>query len=226
MTDPPPSSAGPTPSDPSEVEPASGSDLAQLGPADRDLTGFPSASLPPNRPLFRSHACDKDVWWFNGDLTGRFDLAQPQGTFYVADDIETAVRERLRHELVRTGLVPDGLAQAMAVTELTTGRRWRCAHLASAQAAGFGLTKELVTMSDYTVPQAWAQVFDRAGFQGLRYGSRFTTGPATAWALFGRAGSGQRPAPVVRRRWSGPEACRRAGLTVLGPPPAAALKLI
>jgi hypothetical protein len=175
--------------------------------------------------VFRAHACDRDPWWFSDSLTGRFDLASPRGTLYVADDLDTALRERLRHELVRTGLVPDSLARAMAVSQLTTGRRRRCADLSSPAAAGFGLTRELVTMSDYAVPQTWAHAFDRSGPAGVRYSSRFTTGPANAWALFGPAGATEPPGRTVRR-WTGPEACRRAGLTVLGPPPSTALKLI
>jgi len=71
----------------------------------------------------------------------------------------------------------------------------------------------------------WATAFAKAGFDGIRYGVRFTPGQANAWALFGKAGSDEAPQPVIGEIIAGPETCRRAGLWVVPIPRFASLTL-
>jgi hypothetical protein len=163
-------------------------------------------------------------WWYSSSGEGRFDLAPPWGTLYAADDVETAVRERLRERVVAHGVVSPALAATFEVSAIEPGPA-RCAHVSDARAARHGVTRELVTMLDYEVPRAWAAWAHREGFDGVRYASRFTTGSANAWALFGEAGQAERPA-AVPRTLPGAAACAEAGLIVAGPPRLAALRQV
>lgn len=190
-----------------------------------DLTGFPKWRLRPNFALRRAHRAGFSPWWFSSDLSGRFDLVSPSGTCYLATDTKTALREKFGHELVEQGTVSFNSAAQTEVSALTvpTGR-WiaDCCH---DDAARFGLTRELGTCAVYELPQDWAMALHRGGHPGLRYQTRFTTGPRpNAVALFDDAGLHDwplDPAPV-----SGVQACADAGIEVAGLPTLAQLRVI
>ncbi|QTJ67226.1 hypothetical protein HYG77_17645 [Rhodococcus sp. ZPP] len=79
-------------------------------------------------------------------------------------------------------------------------------------AAAFVLTRELCSMTPYDIARAWAAAFD-VEFDGIRYQTRFTTGPsANAAAVFGPAG--EAPWPVDLRTDSFAAAARRCGIAV------------
>lgn len=179
---------------------------------------FPKAWLEVTDVVARVHSADLDAGWYSSSMQGRFDLAAPRGTCYAADTIAAAFRESLGVVAVG-GHVPRADAEARAVT-LLTGIRDRFAAVSDPGAAAFGITSELTSMTPYATPQAWAQEFDEVGFGGVRYASRFTPGPATAWAIFGPTGA--HPVGVVKEVISGTEACARAGLRVLPDPPKSA----
>lgn len=177
------------------------------GPRDRlalseppnDLTRFPSA--PAKRgPWFRAHperpGRDRGCWWFTAherDVTpgGRFDLLTPDGTCYLADSAEAAVRERVgRYSAARTWVpanAVDGVLVSIVVT-LHTGSR-PLADSTHASAAALGATRELSAATGYGLTSRWAQALFREGFAGLLYQPRFSTGSEVAVALFGAEGS-------------------------------------
>lgn len=69
-----------------------------LGQPPATLTGFPRWPLMHDRTIYRAHRHDLNPWWFasahgiGGD--GRFDLADPYGTCYLAATPSRALRER------------------------------------------------------------------------------------------------------------------------------------
>ena len=156
------------------------------------LTGFPRWSLTPTRTLYRAHRRDLSPWWFSSDLSGRFDLIAPEGTCYLASTQATAARERWGERLVRAGRVSAADADATIVSRLTVPASVALADTCARRAALLGVTREIGTLTPYAVPQAWAAAFTGAGFDGVRYESRFTTGARDrAYAIFGPAGAGE-----------------------------------
>ncbi|MUL84543.1 MULTISPECIES: RES family NAD+ phosphorylase [unclassified Mycolicibacterium] len=180
-----------------------------------DVSRFPRTRLRTDHPLYRAHTVGKSPWWFSSDLTGRFDLLPPDGTCYLATDVITALRERFGHDLVRQGVVTFEAAARTSVSTLQVPvARW-LANTCSAQAAAFvGMTREIGTCPSYELPQAWAAAFFATGrHAGIRYQTRFSTGPAAnAVALFDDAG--QRDWSVDPSPVGGVEACEGAGITV------------
>jgi RES domain len=149
-----------------------------------DLTGFP-ASKPPMR-LVRVCRADRATWWFSSDGSGRFDLAAPDGTCYLATDAYAAVREATRLGPVSTAWVqarelrqvapPDPNARLAATTRTAAGR--------------YGVTTELATVVPYALPRRWAAAFGSHGFDGIRHELRHDQrARPSGVALFGRASS-------------------------------------
>lgn len=165
-------------------------------------------------PLYRAHAVNRSPWWFSSDLSGRFDLIQPNGTCYVATNVTTALRERFGHDLVRQGVVTFEAAARTQVSEVRVPvPRW-LANSCSRSAVEFGMTREIATCPAYDIPQAWAAAFFETGkHAGIRYQTRFTIGSTpNAVALFDDAG--QRDWPIDPRPLGGAEACAQAGINV------------
>lgn len=189
-----------------------------LGLPPPDISRFPRSRLQPSVCLRRAHTVGTSPWWFSCDLSGRFDLIQPNGTCYLAADLATALRERFGHDLVRQGVVT---FQAAAQTQVTTLRvpsgRW-LANTCSPAAANFGMTREIGTCPSYDIPQTWAAAFfDAAKHSGIRYQTRFSTGATpNATALFGAAG--QHEWPTAPRPVHGVAACTEVGIKVVHRP--------
>jgi hypothetical protein len=185
-----------------------------LGLPPPDTSRFPRSRLLPSVPLHRAHTVGKSPWWFSSDLSGRFDLIQPNGTCYLATDVATALRERFGHDLVRQGVVT---FQAAARTHVSTLRvpsgRW-LANTCSPAAANFGMTREIGTCPSYDIPQAWAAAFfDGGKHSGIRYQTRFSTGATpNAAALFDA--SGKHEWPIDPHPVHGVQACTDVGITV------------
>jgi hypothetical protein len=184
------------------------------------LAVFPVRILQEGSVVYRSHAADRGAGWRSSIPNtidpggGRFDLASPQGTLYAADDVETAVREKVREAAWVSQAVSDKMAAGFNVAVITVEHKASCADISSREAAGFGATRQLESEEDYTITHAWAGAFAKAGMQGVRYGSRFTSGPARAWATFGIEGT---CGLKVSREIPGTVACAQAGLRVLAP---------
>jgi hypothetical protein len=198
--------------------------VAQKAPS-RPLAGFPAYRLRPDREVFRAHPARLGPWWFGSEGGGRFDLAPPCGTCYVAGDPASAVRERLGPVLGASDAVPEGLLADVVVSRLRVPREREVADVRDRRAAEFGVTRELESMVPYVVPQAWAVALADEGYGGVRYGPRFTPGEADAFALFDDGGakdwSGDAqpvPAALVPGGPTTIPAPRRRDLNVVRPP--------
>jgi hypothetical protein len=179
-----------------------------------DVSRFPRSRLLPSLPLYRAHTVGTSPWWFSSDLSGRFDLIQPNGTCYLATDVATALRERFGHDLVRQGVVTIQAASRTEVSMLrVSSTRW-LANTCSPVAANFGMTREIGTCPTYDIPQAWAAAFVAAGkHSGIRYQTRFSTGAVpNAAALFDVAG--EHDWPTDPHIVPGVQACSEVGITV------------
>ncbi|WP_210481101.1 RES family NAD+ phosphorylase [Naasia sp. SYSU D00948] len=175
--------------------------------------------------MYRAHSVTRSAWWFDNGPSGRFNLSGPRGTCYTATKVETAVREKVRDEISSSGVVSKAFAESFAVSVITAPVRYKCAAVSSARAVAFNVVRALVTMDDYSVPQAWAKSFETNQFEGVYYGSAYTTGAASALALFGDAGAAG-AGFTAALHMEGPDACAAAGMVVAGPPSLTALTLI
>lgn len=198
----------------------------QGAPAPAVLYGsFPEKTVPGGVEMFRAHSTKRDAWWFDDGPLGRFTLARPRGTCCTASRVETAVREKVRDEVSTLGYVSRAFAESFQVSAVSAPRAYRCAAVSSSRAERFSVVRALVTTDDYVLTQSWAAVFASTGFEGISYGSAYTTGRPSAFALFGDAGAAG-PGFTARRHLSGVDACTAAGMTVVGPPRLGALTVI
>lgn len=182
-----------------------------------NLSGFPAVPHTLDS-VHRAHSRQYGPGWYACDGDGRFDLADPRGTLYSGDDVETATRERLGPALRGRQKISRELAEGFVVSEISLPHRSTFADLGSRTAARFNVIREMLVMTDYDITQVWANAFDQAGLDGVRYASRFTMGDEpNAWALFGPAGAD--PSFVPLRAVDGPTACAASGIDVvdLGP---------
>jgi hypothetical protein len=185
-----------------------------LGRPPADLLRFPRSRLQPSVLLYRAHSTGRSPWWFSSDLSGRFDLIQPNGTCYLATDVATALRERFGHDLVRQGVVTFEAAARTQVSKVQiSSARW-LANTCSPAAANFSMTREIGTCPSYDIPQAWTAAFFAVGrHSGIRYQTRFSTGAApNAAALFDVAG--QQGWPTDPHPLGGVQACTDEGIKV------------
>lgn len=195
--------------------------VAQEPPRDlEELSGFPTAELGDDSRLYRAHRRTRSPWFNCQDLECRFDLIGSDGTCYLADDSDTAIRESLGPKAVTGGVFAD-LADQKVVTALRVPPA-ETADITDRDAVRYGITRELCTLTDYTLTQAWAEAFHALGLDGIRYSSRLTTEPGpNSWALFGPAGV-QGGVTAVETT-PGRIAARNAGIEVIDVPPAWAL---
>lgn len=164
-------------------------------PAPSALGGFPRWRLTTRRALKRGHRTKRGAWWFASSGSGRFDLPEPQGTCYLALDTPTAIREAVGERLTALGVIDYGFAAERCVSSLHVPRSHALADACHVSAADYGVTRELSTITPYTLPQKWADAFNASKCAGIRYQTRFTTGAApNAVALFGQAGEQPWPA--------------------------------
>lgn len=129
-------------------------------------------------------------WWFaalSKTGGGRFDLPAPQGTCYLADDLETALGEKLLRRPKK--IVPAQRLRELFHARVAVIRPPLLADLTSEKASGWGINAEIHASVDYDKPRAWAARLRAAGARGLRFAAR--SDPALAGravALFGTAG--------------------------------------
>ena len=157
-------------------------------PPPDDLAGFPVWHVHAGTVLCRVTTSGFGPWWFSSDARGRFDLAPPRGTCYLADDEIAALLEVLGPVTV----VSPRWAGRLSMWHLGLTRQCTAADTTVRAARGFGMTGELASMTPYAVPQQWAAAFAAARYEGVRYRVRHDPSGGRALALFGAAGE---------RRW-------------------------
>lgn len=180
------------------------------------LRGFPRWTLSTGRTVFRAHSTRNGPWWFASSPGGRWDLAEPFGTLYLAESSEAALRERIGRALSSRSVLTEAEIGAVHVSSLNVPANVRLADLCSRRAVDYGVTREIHTLTPYVITQAWAHALHTAGAGGVRYDARFSTGRARAYAVFGAAGARDWPAdptPVP-----GPAAAAAAGIEVVRVP--------
>lgn len=190
-----------------------------LGEPPASLVGFPRSPVPDR--LTRVCRRGRGTWWFSNDGSGRFDLAAPEGTCYLATDAYAALREAsrggpvsavwVRDRELREVPAPDPAARLAATTRRGAGH--------------FGMTGELATLVPYQLPRRWAVAFRRAGFAGIRHELRHDPrARPSGVSLFGPAGEG--PWTAGTSVSLTPEALQVAGVEVLDIPPVSAVTVI
>jgi len=201
----------------------SGRRRSALRPPPAELTGFPRTRRPAR--LFRAHDAARGAWWFCGDLSGRFDLAAPRGTCYLASDPAGALRERLGPTLASLGFARAADVDNVVVSALRPPPGRALADAASADAARYGLTREISTTIDYLLTQAWAAALAAGRYGGVRYQPRYSTDAgAFSFAFFGRSGAAaldSDPKPSPAR-----VVAASAGIRIEPDPPAGALRIV
>ena len=130
------------------------------------------------------------MWWFaarSNEGGGRFDLPAPEGTSYLADDLDTALGEKLLRRPKK--IVPAQRLRELFHARIAVIQPPGLADLTSKKATGWGINAEIHVSLDHAKPRAWAARLRATGARGLRYASR--SDPALvgrAVALFGAAG--------------------------------------
>jgi hypothetical protein len=123
---------------------------------------------------------------------GRFDLAAPDGTCYLAETEGVAARERCGRFIIKNMPVPPEWFEGRVVSKFAVPPPdGPVGDLTNTAAATSGVTAEIHTISDYRLTTRWAAAARRSGYGALLYQPRFTPGSEQALALFGPSG----PAP-------------------------------
>lgn len=192
-------------SSPTSVPAARGLTHHEPPPLDaHELRGFPKLTVRGawhRAHVERSDAGDRGCWWFSSaarppETSGRFDLPSPRGTCYLSTDEEGAARERVGtqirkasgQESVLGSVLTDEHGQPVVVSAVELPALW-AANL-PVKAAQRWVNRSLWAGTGiYGVCQEWAELFEQAGFEGVRYPPRFTLGSrAMVLAVFGDAG--------------------------------------
>lgn len=156
--------------------------LAHPSPPAHLKSEFPSRDYPAGATVYRSHGHGLGPRWFSHSGAGRFDLAAPQGTCYVAESEVVTLLETWGGMQV----VPSYLAADRDSSHLHLRHGVTVADLTSNLAIQYGVTSEIFTTTDYGLTQLWASSFRQAGFSGIRYWARHDLAhTAACLALFG-----------------------------------------
>ncbi|MYV42163.1 RES domain-containing protein [Streptomyces sp. SID1328] len=183
-------------------------DEVHQGPpaAGQKLRGFPNLRIRHGTKVYRAH--EKGPWYFasapqpgHEHKGGRFDLAAPKGTLYVANNPLSALAERLGPALLDAS-PPELDADAFAgwfVSGIRLPYDYRAANLWSQRVGGFGvIASEMSSSAAYAVTQAWAAAWKQSGLDGVRYSPRHDPHRrAYSLALFGHGGD----ASADHRKW-------------------------
>lgn len=167
--------------------------LVPAPPPDADLRRFPVRTVAAGRQIYRVHESQWRCWHFtclNHSRTNgsRFDTNEPaRGTCYTATDPLTALAEYLGYAILRGPDIVSTALDVLSVSHITTTRSYRVADLTRRSCPTIGaLGRELSVLTPYVTPQAWARLWEQAGFEGVLYYPRHDAKPtARSIALFG-----------------------------------------
>lgn len=166
-----------------------------------NVTGFPTWYSLRGSIFHRVTREGRGPWWFSNDRAGRFDLAAPRGTCYLADDALVALLEVLG-AAASSPVIDPGLLDGRVVWSVELPEQCDAADLTARAARRFGVTAEVSTTTAFALTQRWASALAAAGFGGVRYRARHDPAGGRCLALFGAAGERRRwrrgrPAPVA-----------------------------
>jgi len=161
-----------------------------LAPPPAKLANFPRRTLRRTTRLLRIHPNDLGPWWFSSEGHGRFDLAPPNGTCYVALSPLGAFVEVFRGFTI----VDSADVAERALSRLHVPQDVVLADCTSPRARRFGVTGEIHSSADYIATQVWAEALRGAGFAGVRYFcGQDPAQREVGVALFGAAGEAEWP---------------------------------
>lgn len=149
------------------------------------LAEFPFIILQYGQTLWRVHRVGYEPWFFGHG--SRFGLDAQRGTCYLAADAMTAIAEAV----IRGSVIIDAQElEGRIIRQLPLSKEFRLADTRNRKCARWGVTRELSTVDDYSIPMCWAERWADEGFDGLTYWPRFDL-PVDAMniALFGKAGT-------------------------------------
>jgi len=148
----------------------------------------------------------------------------PEGTCYFANRPLVAALERVGRFIAQRKPVPADLIEGRVITTIdVVSLPHRAVNLVAKRAAThFQITGELFTMSDYSVPQGWADAIHHAGHAALVYTPRFSPS-GRALAAFGPEGSHPQPTASAQPLT---KVLDDEGIVVIGIPPANALRFV
>ena len=151
-------------------------------------------------------------------------MPAPDGTCYFANRPLVAALERVGRFTAQRKPVPADLVKGRVVTTVdVSALPGRAVNLVGKRAATqFGVTGELFTMPDYSVPQAWAHAIHQTGHSALIYTPRFSP-QGRAIAAFGVHGSP--PGPTAGTQPLA-DVLSGEGVALAGIPPASALRFV
>jgi RES domain len=165
--------------------------LRSLAGPPADLADFPVHRLLPSQRLFRVHLAKHGPWWFAATGDGRFDLALPRGTCYLADEAAGAFIEACQEPGV---LIPADYLRHRRLSVLSVPRELHLADCTVSRARAFGITGEIHSSVARQRTQAWARAFAQTGFDGVRFLARHDPAQRQVGiALFGPAGEAAWP---------------------------------
>lgn len=175
---------------------------APRAPTSAAVARIPTIAL--DHRLYRVQWVGRGPWWFStrtGNASpGRFDLKDPYGTCYFADDPVAALIEKLVDPRQEESLVDARDLQRLRVWSGTPPAPWAMA--ADTTDRRSRMPKELGTTVPYDLPWQWADAVHNGG-QGrpaLRYWLRLDPGHGRGIAAFSTAGVPRDPPPLQDRR--------------------------
>jgi len=201
-----------------------------------DFTRFPRKTLRAGTHWYRQHqdrrtSPDRGIWYFAShpdgvESDGRFDLAAPNGTCYLATSEVGAVNELIGPDHTERGWVDADLLDGRALSKVALPADVKAADTTAERASAFRLTNELPATERYDITQAWAQVLHDAGFAGVYAVLRFTPGTTRGLALFGDAGPPTPVPPGDPSPTSVREVVERLGIDVVDRPAFTAVSIV
>lgn len=165
-----------------------------------DVARVPRVELPKGTTLERIYRArdaegrPRAPWYFSSrdeGQGGRFDLAHPAGTCYLAGDLDSAFRETFRGARV---IAEDDVARRHVLTARATRASAPWADLAHELATEGGVTLDAFGGSDYVDTQAIAAGCQVSGDRGVISLIRHQSdGVGRGYSLFGAAGPSDEP---------------------------------
>lgn len=165
-----------------------------------DARQLPRVTLPKGTILERiyrardSQGRPRAPWYFSsrGDAReGRFDLAHPAGTCYLAGDVDSAFRETFRGARV---IAEDDVTARRVLTATAARATGPWADLTGDLATEGGVTLDTFSGSDYADTQALASACHERGDRGVISLIRHQSdGSGRGYSLFAGAGPSEAP---------------------------------
>lgn len=185
-----------------------------------DIARVPRARLPKATTLERiyrglnSDGRSRFPWFYSSrgaGTGGRFDLAQPHGTCYLADDLDSAFQETFRGARV---IAEDDVARRRVLTVTASRVSTPWVDLTHELATEAGVSLDVFSGSAYGDSQALAAECHASGDLGVISLIRHQSdGTARGYSMFGPAG----PAEEAPDGWDGQTAPLRECLDGLSP---------